>query len=127
MKAKKKIKLCIRCKQEATIVEKKGVPACCDNCYEKIMSWQAARLYLPFEFTTELKNWEHESVMDALTSKYNRISIEEYDMKISEYSELVEAYETALKKKSEVVLFKDCIFSVKETNDFIIGCENVIK
>lgn len=121
MKEKKKERIrCIRCGKKATTTIP---PASCDTCREVIMTWLASSITIPEEFTTRLRKWESRATARKLGLKYERISINEYDIKVGEYTQLVEALEFALKKESEVVIFKTYIFSTKEINKFVAGCE----
>ena len=118
-------KICIKCGKIATIYGS-GFPTCCNGCYDKIKAWQAVNLYLPHQFKVTLKEWEHTSVMDALKTKYERKSIDEIEITVSNYGELVETVGIAIANKSEVIKFKEYILSVKETTRYIEQCETML-
>lgn len=120
MERKKERIRCIRCGKKATTTIP---PASCDACRKVIMTWLASSITIPEEFTTRLRKWESRTTAKKLGLKYERISISEYDIKVGEYTQLVEALEFALKKESEVVIFKTYIFSTKEIDKFVAGCE----
>ena len=115
---------CIKCGEPATIYGR-GIPTCCDDCYEKIKAWRSVNLYLPYEFTTTLQDWEYKTPMDALKMKYERKAITEVELKVEDYANLVDALEIALNKRSEVVLFGTLVFSIEETEQYISSCEQI--
>ena len=125
MVKKKLNKICIKCGKTATIFGK-GLPTCCDDCYDKIKAWQAVNLYLPHRFKVTLKEWEHTSVMDALKSNYNITFIDDVEITVANYPNLVKAYNEAVENNLDVFEFQSFMLIVKDVKDYIEWATQVL-